>query len=107
MSRIPEAFARLRVEQRTGLVAYLTTGFPDLAGTPALVSALVDGGADLIELGMPFSDPLADGTTIQRATHVAVTNGVTTADVLDVCRRLRADGVTVPILGMGYINLVL
>lgn len=107
MSRLPETFARLRAEGRTGLVTFLTTGCPDLASTPELVRAMVDGGADIIELGMPFSDPLADGSTVQRATHVAVTNGVTTRDVLDVCRTLRKSGVTVPLLGMGYYNLVL
>jgi tryptophan synthase alpha chain len=107
MSRLPETFDRLRREGRTGLVAYLTTGFPDLAVTPDLVRALVDGGAHIIELGIPFSDPLADGATIQRSTHAAVMNGVTLADVLDVARKLRNSGITVPLVGMGYYNPVL
>lgn len=107
MSRLAETFALLRSDGRTGLVAYITTGFPDLASTPDLVHAMVEGGADIVELGMPFSDPLADGATVQRSTHVAVMNGVTTADVLDVTRKLRDSGVTVPLIGMGYLNPVL
>ena len=107
MSRIPETFARLRAAKQTGLVAYLTTGFPDLASSPALVRAMVDGGADIIELGVPFSDPLADGATVQRASHQALLNGVTMADVLAVCRTLRDQGVTAPIVAMSYYNPVL
>jgi tryptophan synthase alpha chain len=107
MSRIPATFARLRAEKRTGLVAYITTGYPSLAETPELVRALVDGGADLVELGVPFSDPLADGTTVQRATHVAVEAGVTLADVLDVCRDVRAMGIETPLIAMTYLNPIL
>lgn len=107
MSRIPATFDRLRRERRTGLITYITTGFPDLNSTFDLVLAMLAGGADIVELGIPFSDPLADGTTIQRATHIAVTNGVTTADVLALCRRLRAAGVEAPLVGMGYLNPVL
>jgi tryptophan synthase alpha chain len=107
MSRIPATFARLRAERRTGLVAYLTTGYPSLAETPALVRALVDGGADLIELGVPFSDPLADGTTVQRATHAAVEAGVTLADVLAVCGTLREHGLETPLIAMTYLNPIL
>jgi tryptophan synthase alpha chain len=107
VSRLAETFARLRREGRTGLVAYLVAGFPDPAATPALVRALVEGGADVVELGVPFSDPLADGATIQRAAHVAVTHGVTVADVLAMCRRLRDDSLTVPLVTMSYLNPVL
>lgn len=107
MSRIPATFAHLRAEGRTGLVAYITTGYPSLAETPALVAALVDGGADLVELGVPFSDPLADGTTVQRATQVAVEAGVTLADVLAVCREVRARGIETPLVAMTYLNLIL
>jgi tryptophan synthase alpha chain len=107
MSRLAATFERLRCEGRTGLVAYLTTGYPDLAAMPELVRALVTGGADVIELGVPFSDPLADGATVQRATHVAVANGVSVADVLAVCRQVRADGIDVPIVAMTYYNPLL
>ncbi len=107
MSRIPATFDRLRREGRTGLIAYLTVGFPELAATPELVRALVEGGADIIELGIPFSDPLADGATIQRATHVALRHGVTTGAVIEMARGLRAEGLTVPLVAMGYYNPIL
>ncbi|MFN8558904.1 MAG: tryptophan synthase subunit alpha [Dehalococcoidia bacterium] len=107
MSRIAATFERLRAQRRTGLVAYVTTGYPDLAATPGLVRAMVAGGADLIELGVPFSDPLADGATIQRATHTAVMGGVTLADVIAVCRTLRGAGLETPLVAMTYINPIL
>ena len=107
MSRIAQTFDRLRREGRTGLVAYLTTGYPDLAAAPELVRAMVAGGADIVELGVPFSDPLADGATIQRATQVAVANGVTMADVLGVCREVRESGVQTPLVAMTYYNLII
>ena len=68
--RIARAFARARAERRLAIAVYLTVGYPDPAATPALLRAAVDGGADLVELGVPFSDPLADGTTVQRAERV-------------------------------------
>jgi tryptophan synthase alpha chain len=68
---------------------------------------MVDGGADIVELGVPFSDPLADGATIQRATLIAVEHGVTLADVLGVCRELRAGGIEVPLVAMTYLNPIL
>ena len=107
MSRITPTFDRLRREGKTGLVAYLTVGFPSLAETPELLRAAVEGGADLIELGIPFSDPLADGTTVQRAAHHAVQSGITTADVIDVCRKVRTGGIEAPIVAMGYYNPLL
>lgn len=107
MSRIPATFDRLRREGRTGLIAYLTVGFPELAATPELVRALVEGGADIIELGIPFSDPLADGATIQRATYVALGHGVTTGAVIEMARGLRAEGLTVPLVAMSYYNPIL
>lgn len=107
MSRIAATFERMKREKHTGLVAYVTTGFPSLDETPALVRAMVDGGADLIELGIPFSDPLADGATVQRSTHAAVMNGVTVGDVLAVARKLRAAGIDVPLVAMGYFNPLL
>ncbi len=107
MSRISDTFARLKAEGRTGLVAYVTAGFPSLAETPGLVRAMVEGGADLVELGVPFSDPLADGATVQRANHVALEQGVTLGDVLGVVRRLRDEGLTAPLITMGYYNPVL
>ncbi|MBI4300270.1 MAG: tryptophan synthase subunit alpha [Chloroflexi bacterium] len=107
MSNIAGRFAQLSYYKRTGLIVYLTTGFPDIRATLELVPALVRGGADLIELGIPFSDPLADGATIQRASMRALEQGVTMRQCMDTCRALREQGVNVPILLMGYYNPIL
>ena len=107
MSRIGQTMARLRKKGRLGLIAYLTVGYPDTETTLRLVPALAAGGADMVELGVPFSDPLADGTTIQRASHCALQQGVTPAVCLDVVKQLRARGLAIPLLLMGYYNSVL
>lgn len=107
MSRIAGTFARTRAEGRPALVTFVTAGYPSLAETPALCRALVEGGSDLLEIGMPFSDPLAEGPVIQRSSHVAVEAGVTPADCLAVVRELRASGVTTPLLLMGYLNPIM
>ncbi len=104
MSRIPATFARLKEEGRTGLIAFLTVGYPDLESSIDLVEALVAGGADLVELGVPFSDPLADGPTVQRSSYVALEQGVSPWTCIDAARRLRERGVQVPLLFMGYYN---
>ena len=103
-SRIAATFAALRQTGRVALMPYLTVGYPDVETTVAGVHALVRGGADLIELGMPFSDPLADGVTVQRANQRALQGGARTRTVLEVVRRVRAEGVEVPLLAMGYYN---
>jgi len=105
--RIEATFARLKAEGRAGLVAFLTVGYPDVASTLRLVPALVEGGADIIELGVPFSDPLAEGPTIQRSSFAALQQGVTIGTSLEVTARLRAEGVDVPIVPMGYYNPIL
>jgi tryptophan synthase alpha chain len=102
--RITEAFARSKKEGRCAFVAFVTVGFPDVESTPGLVQALVDGGADIIELGMPFSDPLAEGPTIQAASQKALEAGATVHTCFDVIRKLRASGLTVPLIPMGYYN---
>ena len=107
MSRIAETFAGLRARRRTGLVAFLTVGYPSVEDTLRLVPALIEGGADVIELGVPFSDPLAEGPTIQRSSHHALERGVTPAVCLDVVAGLRAQGVEAPIVLMGYYNPLL
>jgi tryptophan synthase alpha chain len=107
VGRIKEALARTRREHRLALVAFLTAGYPEPAATPGLVRALVDGGADLIELGVPFSDPLADGTTIQRSDFRALEAGVTPAACLDIARNLRNEGLEIPLVLMGYYNPIL
>jgi len=107
VSRIGQTMVRLRKKGRLGLIAYLTVGYPDTETTLRLVPALAAGGADMVELGVPFSDPLADGTTIQRASHCALQQGVTPAVCLDVVKQLRARGLAIPLLLMGYYNSVL
>lgn len=107
MSRIANALISSRAQGRTALVAFLTAGFPQLEATAPLVRALVAGGADLVELGMPFSDPLADGATIQRADYAALKGGVNTAFCLNTARALREQGLEVPLLLMGYYNPIL
>src|SRR5215813_8073140 len=89
MTRIGQLFDRLKRENRKGLIAYLTAGDPTPEQTPALVEALVRGGADLIELGVPFSDPIADGPVIQRAGERALRAGTTLHSVLEIARRIR------------------
>ena len=102
--RIEETFARLKAEGRTGFVAFLTVGYPDVEATLRIVPALIEGGADVIELGVPFSDPLAEGPTIQKASFHALEQGVTVETCLDVVRKLRDRGVEAPIVPMGYYN---
>ena len=107
MDRIEATFKRLKDEGRTGLIAFLTVGFPDVDATMELVPAIVEAGADLVELGVPFSDPLADGATIQRSSQVALRNGVTLATCLQLCGRLRTRVPLVPLILMGYYNPIL
>lgn len=106
MSRIPDAFARTRAEGRLALIAYLTVGYPTLDATPELVEAAAAAGADAIELGIPFSDPLADGPTIQAASQVALKGGVSVERALEAARAARRK-TNVPILFMTYINPIL
>lgn len=107
MSRIAETFARLRAEGRVALMPYLTVGFPERDSALDLVPAMEAAGASLFELGVPFSDPLADGATIQRSTQRALANGVTMADCIATAARLRERGVRAPLLLMGYYNPLL
>ena len=106
-SRIEQALRRAHQEGRVGLVCYLMAGYPDAAATVDLVRALVEGGADAIELGIPFSDPLADGATIQRSGHLALEGGMTPRGVLELVREVRKAGVVIPIIVMTYYNPIL
>jgi tryptophan synthase alpha chain len=105
MSRIGPLFDCLKQNGRKGLIAYLTAGDPSLDRTPALVEALVRGGADLIELGVPFSDPIADGPVIQRAGERALKAGATLKGILDVAVEIRRRS-PVPLLLFTYLNPV-
>ena len=106
MSRINEAFARAKAEGRAALVIYLCAGDPDLATTEELVVAAAESGADVIELGVPFSDPTADGPAIQRASERALKAGTTLGKVLEAVRAIRRR-TEVPILLFGYYNPIL
>lgn len=106
MSRIAETFANLRRDGRTGLVTYTTAGDPDLARSAEILKALDRAGADVLEVGVPFSDPLADGPVIQRATERALASGTTLGRVLDMVKSIR-DGVNAPIVIFSYANPLL
>jgi len=106
MSRISDLFTKCRAEGRAALIAYLTAGDPSLERTPSLVAALERGGAEMIELGVPFSDPVADGPVIQRASHRALEAGATLRSILDVASRIREHS-EIPILLFSYLNPVL
>ena len=103
MSRIAEVLASARAQGRVALIPYLTAGDPSLAVTPALVRAVVDAGADLIELGVPFSDPMADGPVLQRSSGRALAAGTSLPRILETVATLRRDLPT-PIILFGYYN---
>ena len=103
-NRIDDTFRSLRAAGRPALAPYVTLGFPDLETCRAVIRAVAESGADLMELGVPFSDPLADGPTIQKASFRALQQGVTTAVSLEMVRDLRASGVELPLIFMGYYN---
>ena len=106
MSRIAETFANLRRDRRPGLVTYTTAGDPDLGRSADILKALDRAGADVLEVGVPFSDPLADGPVIQRATERALAAGTTLAAVLDLVKAVR-DDVKAPIVIFSYANPLL
>ena len=101
--KISEAFGK----GRAALMPYFTVGYPDFETSLDVIEACVEAGADLMELGMPFSDPLADGPTIQHSTQVALENGITVVRCLEAVKELRSRGVAIPLILMGYINPIL
>ncbi len=107
LEHITKAFEQARSQGRAALMPYFTLGFPTPETSLAVVEALAQSGADLIELGVPFSDPLADGPTIQHSTQVALEQGMNVTRCLDLVRQARQRGVQQPLLLMGYINPVL
>ena len=106
MSRISDTFSKLKEEGRKALIPYVTAGFPFAAITPSLMHGMVEAGADVIELGVPFSDPMADGPTIQRAGDKAIANGVGLKQVLAYVAEFRKKDSTTPVVLMGYANPV-
>ncbi len=106
MNRIQAAFDRLKLAQRKALIPFITAGDPALDRTVPLMHALVAAGADVLELGVPFSDPMADGPTIQRASERALRNGMTLRGVLAMVAEFRQQDATTPVVLMGYGNPV-
>ena len=106
MSRISETFARLRAQGRAGLVTFVTAGDPDAERSARILETLDQAGVDVLEVGVPFSDPLADGPVIQRATERALASGTTLAGVLDLVGRVRAT-LQAPVVIFSYANPIL
>lgn len=104
---LKETFARCKKEGRNALVNFITAGFPTIEDTIPILQGMQKGGVDIIELGVPFSDPIADGPTIQAANTVALKNGVTVVKCLELVAQARKEGVTVPIILMGYYNPIM
>ena len=102
--RLADRFAACRQAKRTAFVGFVTAGYPRLQDTVPALLEMQKNGADVIELGVPFSDPMADGSVIEAASVVALKNGVQYDDVLAYCKEARAKGLTVPVLMMGYYN---
>jgi tryptophan synthase alpha chain len=107
LERIAAAFAFAKEKGRAALMPYFTLGYPDPATSLEVVEAIAQAGADLIELGVPFSDPLADGPTIQHSTQLALEQGVNAAQCIEMVANLRTRGVTQPFMLMGYVNPIL
>jgi len=107
IEHISEAFAAAKSESRAALMPYFTLGYPTADISLAILEAIAGAGANLIELGIPFSDPLADGPTIQHSTQVALENGMNTGRCLELTDQLRRRGVDQPVMLMGYYNPIL
>ena len=107
VARLDACFAELKRQGRAGFVAYVMAGDPDADASLAVLKGLPAAGADIIELGFPFSDPMADGPAIQRAALRALEGGMTLAGTLTLAARFRADDATTPVVLMGYLNPVL
>jgi len=107
VDRISAAFASAKGERRAALMPYLTLGYPSRKASLAAAAAAVAAGADMLELGVPFSDPLADGPVIQQATHTALQQGITLGRCLEMAGELRQQGITAPFILMGYFNPIM
>ncbi|MFN8624082.1 MAG: tryptophan synthase subunit alpha [Chloroflexota bacterium] len=105
--RIAAAFARAAGEGRAALIPYAVAGYPDADRSFAVALALIDNGADLVEIGLPYSDPLADGATLQRASRIALDHGATLDRSVALVARIRAARPDVPLVAMGYVNQVI
>lgn len=107
MNRLDRTFHNLKQKRRAALMPYLPLGFPTVEVSRDLIVAAASAGADILELGIPFSDPLADGPVIAKATQTALDNGMTVAKCLDMVKSARAKGIDIPLVLMGYYNPIL
>ena len=107
LSEISATFARAKAEGRPAFMPYWTLGYPNVDVSLKVIEALAKAGADMMELGVPFSDPLADGVVVQRASQVALENGISLQRCLEVAARARANAIQQPFLAMGYMNPVM
>ena len=107
MEGLRGAFAQCKKEQRSAFVTYFTAGYPTIEETPEIMLGMQAGGVDIIELGLPFTDPIADGPTIQKSNNVALANGVTISSTLQAVRDARKQGLRIPVVLMGYYNPLL
>jgi tryptophan synthase alpha chain len=104
--QLDATLAATKAEHRAALVGYLPAGFPTIAGAAGAVQALIDGGCDIVEIGLPHSDPVLDGPTIQTADDIALRNGIRISDVLATVRTVTGANPAVPVLVMTYWNPV-
>jgi len=106
-TRIAAAFEKANADGRAALIPYAVAGYPDAATSLEIAVALIDGGADLLEIGLPYSDPLADGATLQRASAIALSNGASLDDSIELVGRIHGARPDTPLVAMGYVNQVL
>ena len=107
MNRIEKAMNKLQEKQEKALITYMTAGLPDMGRTKELIKAQEAAGLDVLELGIPFSDPVADGPVIQDASYRSILKGTNVKGVLKAVREVRYDGVALPIVFMMYYNTIL
>lgn len=107
LTEIQSAFAKARAEGRPAFMPYWTLGYPDVETSLKVIEALARAGSDFIELGVPFSDPLADGSVIQQASQIALSHGVSVRQCMSMTKTVRERGVKIPFLAMGYMNPIM
>lgn len=107
MNRIEERLKELKTENKKAFITYMTAGLPDMEGTKALIKAQEEAGTDIIELGIPFSDPVADGPVIQDASYKSICKGTNLRKVFQMMEEIRNDGVKMPVIFMMYYNTIL
>jgi tryptophan synthase alpha chain len=106
-SRITEKFNKLAEKGECGLICYVVAGYPDIKTSQNVINALINGGADIIEIGIPFSDPIADGPTIQAASNSALKDGITPETVFQLSMSIRKKHPTIPLIAMTYSNILI